>query len=102
MFNFVRLENKYIELFVETARQIFGSSAKLYLFGSRVDDSKRGGDIDLYLETDIKEDLLYRKIIFLAQVKKVIGERKIDLVVNNGLHYQYIYDIAKEEGILLR
>ncbi|HFU77888.1 MAG TPA: nucleotidyltransferase domain-containing protein, partial [Epsilonproteobacteria bacterium] len=27
-------------------------SGKIYLFGSRVDDSKKGGDIDLFLELD--------------------------------------------------
>ena len=97
----MRLEKKYIDLFVDTARQIFGSSAKLYLFGSRVDDNKRGGDIDLYLETDIKEDLLNKKIKFLVAVKKVTGDRKIDLVINNGTNHQYIYEVAKEEGILL-
>lgn len=97
----MRLEKKYIDLFVDTAREFFGSSTKLYLFGSRVDDNKRGGDIDLYLETDIKEDLLNKKIKFLVTVKKVTGDRKIDLVINNGTNHQYIYEVAKEEGILL-
>lgn len=97
----MRLEKKYLELFIDTAGQIFGSGVKLYLFGSRVDDTKRGGDIDLYLETDIKENWLDKKIKFLVEVKKITGDRKIDLVINNGTNHQYIYDVAKEEGILL-
>jgi hypothetical protein len=32
-------------------RQCFGGEDHLWLFGSRVNDYKRGGDIDLYVET---------------------------------------------------
>lgn len=56
--------------------------AHLYLFGSRTDDKKRGGDIDLYLETDDKTNLFKRKIHFLSKVKRDLGEQKIDLIFN--------------------
>ncbi|MDD2774356.1 MAG: nucleotidyltransferase domain-containing protein [Gallionella sp.] len=34
-----------------TVAEIFGMDARVWLFGSRVDASKRGGDIDLLIET---------------------------------------------------
>ncbi|MCM8624903.1 nucleotidyltransferase domain-containing protein [Accumulibacter sp.] len=53
--------------------------AAIYLFGSRVDDAARGGDIDL-LVLSSKIDLLARLGI-LARLHQQLGERKIDLVV---------------------
>ncbi len=38
-------------LIIEYAKQYFGNDSKLYLFGSRVYDDKKGGDIDLLLES---------------------------------------------------
>ncbi|MFZ5592659.1 MAG: nucleotidyltransferase domain-containing protein [Pseudomonadota bacterium] len=49
--NPTRLTTSQIETIRQTARQIFGSEVSVWLFGSRVDDSRRGGDIDLYMET---------------------------------------------------
>lgn len=64
--------------------QIFrkGSQAALYLFGSRTDDSKRGGDIDLLLvfETD-RESQNFPRLDFVVDLKKKIGDRKIDLTL---------------------
>jgi len=55
---------------------------KIYLFGSRVDDSKRGGDIDLYLCPSQKfEDERIRKRMFLIKLDEYIGEQKIDVII---------------------
>jgi len=72
----------------------------IYLFGSRVDDTKKGGDIDLYISTPNKENLSYKKIQFLAKVKRDIGEQKIDIVLDYGQD-RLIDKKAKDEGILL-
>lgn len=57
-------------------------SGKIYLFGSRVDDSKRGGDIDLYLVPSQKfDDEREKKISFLLKLDNYIGEQKIDVIL---------------------
>ena len=54
----------------------------IYLFGSRVDDNKKGGDIDLYLVPSKKfDDEIDRKLEFLMKLKEKIGEQKIDIVM---------------------
>ena len=55
---------------------------KIYLFGSRVDDNKRGGDIDLYLCPMVKKDNSNKlKISFLVKLQSIIGEQKIDVII---------------------
>lgn len=54
--------------------------AKIYLFGSRVDDTKKGGDIDLMVET--KYSVSLRDEIKLLSSLELNGiERKIDLLI---------------------
>ena len=54
----------------------------VYLFGSRVDDSQRGGDIDLYLVPSEKfDDDRERKVKFLVKLDEYIGEQKIDVIM---------------------
>ncbi len=53
--------------------------AVVYLFGSRVDDTKMGGDIDL-LVLSRKIDLM-AKLDVLAELHQTLGEQKIDLLV---------------------
>jgi len=53
--------------------------AEVYLFGSRTDDSARGGDIDLLVLS--KRIGLMKKLEILAQLHDKLGERKIDLII---------------------
>ena len=45
----MRLNQHQIETLKRLGTENFGTQAKLILFGSRADDSRRGGDIDLYV-----------------------------------------------------
>ena len=101
----VRLSNHDLQAIITAFKNYFLESDHLWLFGSRVDLSRRGGDIDLYIETNamtIKESL-HMKSYFLMEVEQRIGEQKIDVVLNViSLKYDLpIYVIAKAEGIQL-
>ena len=43
----MRLTEFEINVIKQSARDVFGSDVQFFLFGSRVDDTKKGGDIDL-------------------------------------------------------
>ena len=79
--------------------QVF-EKGDLYLFGSRVDDKRKGGDIDLYVNADNREHLGEKRVAFLAQIKRHIGDQRIDLVVARGTQ-RSIDKIATTEGVLL-
>src|SRR5208283_155472 len=90
-------EQEIIKLYV---KKHFGSNADVYIFGSRVNNNKKGGDIDLYLTTDIpSSDIVRRKISLLVDMEKAIGEQKIDIVINNHTKQKPIYEIAEKEGV---
>jgi hypothetical protein len=46
----MRLSDLQRDIFRKTVAEIFGAGAEVWLFGSRVDDNKRGGDIDLLVK----------------------------------------------------
>lgn len=78
----MRLKPNDIKTIKTLTETFFGKKSHVFLFGSRVDDNKKGGDIDLYIEVDNKHNLFERKIKFLARLKRAIGDQKIDLVFN--------------------
>lgn len=69
-------------MFLKNTLKSFFEDGDIYLFGSRVDDSKKGGDIDLYLVVNTHTNLFEKKIKFLARVKRELGEQKIDIIFN--------------------
>jgi predicted nucleotidyltransferase len=48
----MRLLPEQIEHVVTASRELLGADARVWLFGSRVRDDVRGGDIDLPVEAD--------------------------------------------------
>jgi predicted nucleotidyltransferase len=78
----VRLSPGYQKIIKAETLNVFGVDASVFLFGSRMDDSKKGGDIDLFIQTDDKDGLFEKKLRFLAKLKRQLGEQKIDVVFN--------------------
>jgi uncharacterized protein len=100
----MRLSPEEIKAIIASFKQYFSHSDNLYLFGSRTDDNKRGGDIDLLIETLAPDQNLHfeNKIHFITDVKQQIGEQKIDVVMcaKNASDLP-IYNHARETGIKL-
>jgi predicted nucleotidyltransferase len=77
----MRLNQFQIATINKLARKHFGQDTTVYLFGSRTDDHKKGGDIDLFINhVDEATLTLEAKIRFMAELKAEIGDRKIDVV----------------------
>ena len=77
----MRLTMFEITTIQRNAENIFGDRVKVYLFGSRVDDNKKGGDIDLYVIPENKDNFFEKKIKFLSALNSALGEQKIDVVI---------------------
>lgn len=55
-------------------------AARIWLFGSRADDTSKGGDIDVMVLSNRIN--LMAKLDILAQLHQTLGEQKIDLVIS--------------------
>ena len=100
----MRLNDKEITSIKAVTSSVFGKNALVILFGSRTGDYKKGGDIDLLIKCidPISRDELYElKLKFLVQLKKKIGEQKIDVIIDGGQINNSIFKTAAKEGILL-
>ena len=102
----MRLTKAQLETIIDIFSKHFLSEDKLWLFGSRVNDTLKGGDIDFYVETnyDNWSIAVEKQISFLIDLKKSIGDQKIDLIINLLKNNQNrpIYDEAKNTGIQLK
>jgi len=96
----MRLSLFEIETIIKLKNKYYGKMAKIYLFGSRVDNSKKGGDIDLYIELNDIEDHEYdKKIQFLVELKSIIGIQKIDLLISKDANR--LIELEAKKGIEL-
>jgi predicted nucleotidyltransferase len=98
----VRLPPDYVAAIKEAAREAFGERAVVRLFGSRVDDSARGGDIDLHVETDTLDDEWRARGTFEDVLFRRIEPQKVDVIVTQrGGTPRGFERIAYRDGIVL-
>jgi predicted nucleotidyltransferase len=101
----MRLSQVQRTAIVESVQESFGTEAKVWLFGSRVDDHKLGGDIDLLVEAKANlAQATRQKLRALGLIQRRIGEQKIDLVVTDGspeCETLLITRNARAQGVLL-
>lgn len=105
MVKFMRLSDFERTTLKQTAQACFGADAAVRLFGSRVDDSKRGGDIDLLIQTQLAdpERVVKARTQFLVTVQSLLGEQKIDVLIDFPTRQSRapIYAVAQAHGVLL-
>jgi predicted nucleotidyltransferase len=99
----MRLTPDQIATIKSTARAVLGQDAQVTLFGSRVHDQLKGGDIDLLVEMDSPvcnkpqaAGQIYAKLV------RQLGDRKIDILIKDP-HTQAaaVFRMAQEHGVRL-
>lgn len=68
----MRLAHGEIDTIVRIAREIYGFGVEVFLFGSRTDDSKRGGDIDLLIRNAGKKKGILERVRMIAKLKMAL------------------------------
>lgn len=99
----MRLTPEQIALTRQTVQSLFGAESRVWLFGSRVDDSLRGGDIDLLVDCDNRvSDPALLAARLSARLSRAMDGRKVDVVIRApNLLELPIHAIAVEEGVRL-
>ena len=83
------LKNRLKKFFYES----FGNEIEIILFGSRVDDSKKGGDFDFAIKNLSKEEFKKKKLIFIKNLlMNDLDDLPIDLV-----HFESSIELFKSE-----
>ena len=74
-------------------------NAQIFLFGSRTDDFKKGGDIDILVQSD--EIGLLEIVKIKSTIFKNIPEQKIDLLVSKSNETNHFVDFISNQLISL-
>ncbi len=100
----MRLSSEQLSVILAATRELAGAEASVRLFGSRLNDRLRGGDIDLLVECP---QPVARPVRLAAQItarlQNRLGDRKIDvLVVDPDTKLEPVHLAARAEGKLLQ
>jgi predicted nucleotidyltransferase len=99
----MRLSLQYAAMIRKEAKSLAGDDVRVRLFGSRVDDHAKGGDVDLLLELKHSVDEPAQLAAKLAaRISRAMDGRKVDVLIRApNLQFLPIHQIALQEGVLL-
>ncbi|WP_375419922.1 hypothetical protein [uncultured Sphingomonas sp.] len=97
----VRLSAEQVGAIKAAATTAFGDDVIVRLFGSRVHDDRRGGDIDLYVQTTPEKADVDHEVRFRSLIWKALDEEQIDVVVAKHGDDRWIDRAATREGVVL-
>jgi predicted nucleotidyltransferase len=99
----MRLSPQHIAALRAAIDSIVPDAAAIRLFGSRLDDDARGGDVDLMIDLDHPvEHPAALSAQLSVRASRAIGGRKVDVMLRApNLTQSAIHKIAQEEGVLL-
>ena len=97
----MRLSNRQIAIIRELLGRHFGPDTRIWLFGSRLNDALKGGDIDIYVEPGRLAEENY--FLLRQKIERELSQRlhsAVDLLLNSG-HTTAFMRMVKREGIPL-
>ena len=99
----MRLSPESIAVIVQTVKDQLGEEAQVRLFGSRLDDSAKGGDIDLHITVGkALPNWVWEGAQLAAKLERLLEGRKVDVrLIDASQSVQPIDHIALKEGVLL-
>ena len=99
----MRLTDYQTRVIRQLARQVGGNQCRVRVFGSRLDDTAQGGDLDLMLElSEPVDNPALMAAQMAALVSRAMHGRKVDVLLSApNLMRLPIHDIAFKEGRLL-
>lgn len=100
----MRITEEQRRAVVEEIRDTFGAGSHIWLFGSRADDSARGGDVDLFVEAEAvpPEGRVRARLGAGVVLEEIFDDSSVDLLVRYpGEAEQPIFRIAKMTGVPL-
>ena len=98
----MRLRPHELEAIRTAARDVFGATATVRLFGSRVRDDLRGGDIDLFVEVDPGKITIANEQRLRDRMAPGVEDLRVDIVLHGrDAPLTPIGRIALRDGIVL-
>lgn len=88
------------------SREAFPAGTRVLLFGSRLDDARRGGDIDLLVELPAAmsaDEQVSRRSLFTARLYRLLDEQRIDVLMVDPLQpdTRSVVTSARRQGVQL-
>lgn len=99
----MRLSMQTQQIIKQVVHEIIGQDCSVLLFGSRTDDNRRGGDIDLLIQAPFpvaERSRMELKIV--ARLQRFLGDQPIDVLIVDPLTVcQPIHNQALSTGVRL-
>lgn len=99
----MRLTLSQIDMIRQAAQSVFGDLVRVTLFGSRINDKAKGGDVDLMVEVpNIVDEPALLGARVASRVSRAMDGRRVDVIVKApNLKIQPIHEIATRNGVIL-
>lgn len=99
----MRLDTQTRDIIRQEVADLIGGGSVVRLFGSRTDDTQRGGDIDLLIDSPIP--LAHRvqtECRLATRLYLKLGGRKVDVLIRDeNTPVKPVHDQAQQYGVVL-
>ena len=96
----MRLTPPQIHIILLSVHAVLGADARVWLYGSRLDDQRKGGDVDLLIESEHKPGLLLRARIKLS-IENTLQLPVDVLLVQRGAAPTPFESIARKQAVVI-